>query len=41
MREPGRELLLASQKLIPKKLVDDGFTFEHTTVQQAVQAVWH
>ena len=41
MREPGRELLLASQKMVPRRLLDDGFAFEHTTVQQAIQAVWN
>ena len=41
LREPGQELLLASQKSVPRKLLDDGFTFEHTTVQQAIQAVWN
>jgi len=41
LREPGRELLLASQKSVARKLVDDGFTFEHSTVQQAIAAVWH
>ena len=41
LREPGRELLLASQKVVPQRLVDDGFAFEHTTVDQAIAAVWH
>jgi uncharacterized protein (TIGR01777 family) len=41
LREPGRELLLASQKSVPRRLLADGFTFEHTTAQQAIAAVWH
>ena len=41
LREPGRELLLPSQKVIPDRLVADGFSFEHTTVEQAIAAVWH
>ena len=41
LREPGRELLLPSQKVVPQRLVDDGFTFEHGTVEQAIAAVWH
>jgi uncharacterized protein (TIGR01777 family) len=40
LREPGRELLLPSQKVVPERLVADGFSFEHTTVEQAVAAVW-
>jgi uncharacterized protein len=34
------ELLLSSQRVIPTKLVDDGFRFEHPTVEDAIQAVW-
>ncbi|PJJ61353.1 TIGR01777 family oxidoreductase [Compostimonas suwonensis] len=34
--EAAHELLLSSQKVIPQKLLDDGFAFEHTTVDQAV-----
>jgi len=41
LREPGQELLLASQKSVPSKLLDDGFSFEHNTVQQAIRAVWN
>jgi len=41
LREPGRELLLPSQKVVPQRLVDDGFTFEHGTVEQAIAVVWH
>jgi uncharacterized protein (TIGR01777 family) len=38
--EPGRELLLPSQKVIPARLVEDGFTFRHETVGDAIDAVW-
>ena len=41
LREPGRELLLPSQKVVPQRLVDDGFSSEHGTVEQAIAAVWH
>ena len=41
LREPGRELLLASQHSVPRKLLDDGFVFEHETVEQAIAAVWN
>jgi uncharacterized protein len=34
------ELLLSSQRVIPQKLMDDGFTFEHPTVEDAIRAVW-
>ena len=40
LREPGRELLLPSQKVVPQRLLDDGFVFEHTTVDAAISAVW-
>lgn len=39
MGEAGRELLLASQKVVPQRLLDDGFTFRHETVEQAIQAL--
>lgn len=41
LREPGQELLLASQKVVPTRLVDDGFVFTHDTVQSAIRAVWN
>jgi uncharacterized protein len=34
------ELLLSSQRVIPTKLVEDGFQFEHPTVEDAIRAVW-
>ena len=37
MGEAGRELLLASQKQVPAKLVNDGFQFRHETVEQAIE----
>jgi len=36
MGEAGRELLLASQKQVPAKLLADGFRFRHETVEQAI-----
>lgn len=37
MGEAGRELLLASQKQVPARLLADGFTFRHETVEQAIE----
>ncbi len=37
MGEAGRELLLASQKQIPAKLLNDGFRFRHETVEEAIE----
>ncbi|HEY8282055.1 MAG TPA: TIGR01777 family oxidoreductase [Leifsonia sp.] len=34
--DAGRELLLASQKVVPQKLLDDGFVFGDRTVQEAM-----
>jgi uncharacterized protein len=34
------ELLLSSQRVIPEKLIEDGFRFEHPTVEDAIRAVW-
>lgn len=36
MGDAGRELLLSSQKMVPQALLDDGFVFRHTTVEQAI-----
>ncbi|WP_223690916.1 TIGR01777 family oxidoreductase [Leifsonia poae] len=36
LREAGHELLLSSQKVIPEKLLADGFTFRDATVQDAM-----
>ncbi len=38
MGEAGRELLLASQLVVPSRLVSDGFVFEHATVESAIDA---
>jgi len=38
--EPGRELLLADQRVVPAALLDDGFTFRHSTVGEAIAATW-
>ncbi|NEM90358.1 TIGR01777 family protein [Galbitalea soli] len=35
--EAGRDLLLASQKVLPVRLLDDGFRFRDTTVEQAIE----
>lgn len=40
LRTPGRELLLADQRVIPQRLLDDGYTFENPTVESAIRAVW-
>ena len=37
MGDAGRELLLASQKQVPAKLLADGFRFRHETVEQAIE----
>ena len=34
--DAGRELLLASQRVVPQKLLDDGFVFRDATVQDAM-----
>ncbi|MBC7723407.1 MAG: TIGR01777 family protein [Burkholderiaceae bacterium] len=39
MGEAGRALLLPSQKMLPSKLISDGFTFRHSTVEEAVEAL--
>jgi uncharacterized protein (TIGR01777 family) len=38
MGEAGRELLLASQLVVPTRLVADGFVFRHETVESAIDA---
>jgi NAD dependent epimerase/dehydratase family enzyme len=37
LREAGRELLLSSQKVVPEKLLADGFTFADPTVHDAME----
>ncbi|WP_224760695.1 TIGR01777 family oxidoreductase [Salinibacterium sp. ZJ450] len=39
MGEAGRELLLASQKVAPTRLLADGFEFRHQTVDEAIAAL--
>jgi uncharacterized protein (TIGR01777 family) len=36
--DAGQDLLLSSQKVIPERLVADGFTFRDETVEQAIDA---
>jgi len=40
MGDAGRELLLASQKVLPAALLDDGFVFRDTRVEQAIAAAF-
>ncbi|GIT79987.1 epimerase [Leifsonia sp. LS1] len=37
LRDAGRELLLASQKVVPERLLADGFVFRDTTVAEAME----
>lgn len=38
--DAGRELLLPSQRILPTKLIADGFIFRDETVDDAIRAVW-
>jgi NAD dependent epimerase/dehydratase family enzyme len=38
MGEMGRELLLPSQKVVPRKLEEDGFVFRYRTSDEAIDA---
>lgn len=38
--EGGNELLLASQKVVPSRLLADGFTFKHPTIEHAIGAIF-
>lgn len=40
LRTPGRELLLADQRVVPERLLADGFRFAHETVEEAIRATW-
>jgi len=40
LRTPGRELLLADQRVIPSRLLADGYEFENPTVESAIRATW-
>lgn len=37
--QDARELLLSSQKVTPKRLLEDGFAFRHETAEEAVDAL--
>lgn len=39
LQDAGREMLLTSQKVVPTRLLDDGFTFRHESADQAVRAL--
>jgi NAD dependent epimerase/dehydratase family enzyme len=41
MGDAGRELLLASQKVVPGRLLADGFRFRHSTIEQAISVLVH
>lgn len=36
----GKELLLPSTRIIPAKLIDDGFVFRYQTADAAIDAIW-
>ncbi len=36
----GRELMLASQRVLPERLLADGFAFRDETVDEAIRATW-
>jgi len=38
LQDAAKQLLLSSQKIVPKKLLADGFRFRHSTVEQAIDA---
>ncbi len=39
MGEAGPEILLSSQRILPKRLLDAGFNFEHSTISDAIAAI--
>ena len=39
MGDAGREMLLASQRVVPEALLADGFTFRHRTLPEALDAL--
>lgn len=39
LQDAGDALLLSSQNVLPEKLLADGFTFRHSTVEQAIDAL--
>jgi len=36
----GLELTTFDQQMVPKKLLDDGFEFEHSTIREALQSIY-
>jgi len=40
MGAAGRELLLPSTRIIPRRLLDDGFVFRHETVDAVIDETW-
>ncbi|MHB1172522.1 MAG: TIGR01777 family oxidoreductase [Lacisediminihabitans sp.] len=40
LQDAGPELLLSSQKVLPAKLLTDGFTFRDQTAEQAIDAIF-
>jgi len=38
--EAGQELLLNDQAMVPTALLADGFEFQHTTVDEAIEAAF-
>ncbi|MEO7007354.1 MAG: DUF1731 domain-containing protein, partial [Terrimesophilobacter sp.] len=38
LQDAAKQLLLSSQKIVPDKLLSDGFRFRHPTVEQAIGA---
>jgi uncharacterized protein (TIGR01777 family) len=41
LQDAGSDLLLASQKVLPSRLLEDGFRFRHGTVESAIDALSH
>ncbi|WP_279400103.1 TIGR01777 family oxidoreductase [Rathayibacter caricis] len=39
LQDAGHELLLSSQRMLPQRLLEDGFVFRHRTVAQALEWV--
>ncbi len=39
MGEAGPEILLSSQRILPKRLLDAGFDFEQSTIAEAIAAI--
>ena len=39
MGEAGPEILLSSQRIVPKRLLDAGFNFEHSSISDAIAAI--